>query len=228
MRLLLFLLIICSNLNAQDTTKHKVLFQSQDTVRLKHRNYTSVFSKSLLYPVIDFWWVTRIKTSAKHLPRKDQFQKDPLLPMYTDLGNDYKSSGYDRGHLSPANDNETQGDTVLTECFYFSNMMAQPHSLNAGDWKSVETMTDGISAKYDSVLVIAGGIGVSKKIGRVSVPKQCWKVLFIKRTLEFECFLFDNSVGVEQTGVNSHKIDITDLEELTGFKFESMVGMKVK
>lgn len=193
---------------------------SQDTIRLKHKNYTTVYSKSLRYPVIDDWWITRAKVTGVRLPRKDQFGPDPLLHEYTDLKHDYIGSGYDRGHLSPAIDNETQGEEILTECFYFSNMMPQPHASNAGDWKSVETWSDDLGRKYDSVHVWAGGIGEIKKIGRVSVPKQCWKVIYIVRTKEFEAFLFDN-VQEEQLGVNSHRVDIEDLEKLTGFTFKA-------
>ena len=191
---------------------------AQDTVRLRHHNYVTVYSKSLHYPIIDDWWITRSKVNGKRLPRKDQFQKDPLLPIETDVLEDYHHSGYDRGHLSPAIDNETQGDSVLTECFYLSNMMPQPHSLNAGDWKSLETWSDDLAKKYDSIHVWAGGIGVLKKIGRITVPKYCWKIVYINRTKEYEAYLFDN-IDDAQTGMNAHKVDIGDIEKLTGLKF---------
>jgi endonuclease G len=192
---------------------------AQDTVRLKHHNYVSVYSKSLHYPIIDEWWITRDKVNGKHLPRKDQFQKDPLLPVETDVLEDYHHSGYDRGHLSPAIDNETLGDSVLTECFFMSNMIPQPHSLNAGDWKSVETWSDDLAKKYDSIHVWAGGFGSLKKIGKVTVPKYCWKIIYIQRTKEYEVYLFNN-IDVPQTGMNSHKVDIDDVQKLTGLKIK--------
>lgn len=193
------------------------LANSQDTIRLKHHNYTAVYSKSLHYPVIDDWWITRSKVNDKRLPRKDQFQKDPLLPVETDVLEDYHHSGYDRGHMSPAIDNETQGDLVLTECFYLSNMIPQPHSLNAGDWKSLETRSDDLAQQYDSIHVWAGGIGSIKKIGKITVPKYCWKVIYIARTKEYEAYLFDN-IDVAPTGIHSHMLDIDDLSKLTGIK----------
>ena len=118
-----------------------IISKSQDTVRLKHTNYTTVFSKSNHYPVLVEWWITRAKIDCKTpLPRKDNFQPDPLLPNETDLLKDYKGSGTDRGHMMPAAENLCQTPSIQDECFYFSNMAAQYHSLNAGDWKSVETM----------------------------------------------------------------------------------------
>lgn len=48
---------------------------SQDTIRLKHTNYTSVFSKSKHYPVLVEWWVTKSKVNcSKPLKRKDNFR----------------------------------------------------------------------------------------------------------------------------------------------------------
>ena len=110
---------------------------AQDTVRIKHTNYTTVFSKSKHYPVLVEWYATKAKIGCeKPLARKDNFKPDPLLLAETDLLEDYKGSGTDRGHMMPAADNLCQTPQVQDECFYFSNMAAQYHSLNAGDWKS--------------------------------------------------------------------------------------------
>ena len=168
--------------------------KSQDTIRIKHINYTTVFSKSLKYPIIVEWWETREKVGCSDpLPRKNQFKPDPLLVEETDLKSDYTGAGLDRGHMCPAADNECLGDEVLAECFYFSNMAPQYHSLNAGDWKSLETLTRNISLAKDSVHIWAGSIGVAKKIGSVSVPKQCWKVIYIVKDKEWQAYLFDNN-----------------------------------
>ena len=166
---------------------------SQDVVVLKHTNYTSHYSKSKKYPVMVEWWETKAKIAcATPLPRKDNFKPDPLLPTETDLVNDYVGSGYDRGHLMPAKSNQCQTQSVQDECFYFSNMAAQTHRLNAGDWKSLETLTREIAAREDSVHIWAGNVGEIKRIGKVAVPKQCWKVVYIKKTKEWVFFLFEN------------------------------------
>ena len=93
----------------------------------------------------------------------------------------------------------------------------KPHSLNAGDWKSLETRSDDLAQQYDSIHVWAGGIGSIKKIGKITVPKYCWKVIYIVRTKEYEAYLFDN-IDVAPTGIHSHMLDIDDLSKLTGIK----------
>jgi len=193
---------------------------AQDVVVLKHTNYTSHFSKSKKYPVMVEWWETKAKVSCPNpLPRKDNFKPDPLLPVETNIGNDYVGSGLDRGHLMPAKSNQCQTQAVQDECFYYSNMAAQTHRLNAGDWKSLETLTRDIASREDSVHIWAGNVGEIKRIGKVAVPKQCWKVVYTKKTNEWLAFLFENDQS-NPDGINNNKVDLSDIEKLTGLKFK--------
>ena len=193
---------------------------SQDVVVLKHTNYTSHFSKSKKYPVMVEWWETKAKVACSTpLPRKDAFQPDPQAIVETDIKADYVGSGYDRGHMSPAASNQCQTTDVQIECFYMSNMAAQTHRLNAGDWKSLEVLTRDVASKQDSVHIWAGNIGEIKKIGRVSVPKQCWKVVYTKKTNEWVAYLFDNDQS-SPDGINNNKVDLIEIEKLTGLKFK--------
>ncbi len=193
---------------------------SQDIVLLKHTNYTSHFSKSKKYPVMVEWWETKAKVACPNpLPRKDAFQPDPQLMVETSIKEDYVGSGYDRGHMSPAASNQCQTADVQIECFYMSNMAAQTHRLNAGDWKSLETLTRDIASKQDSVHIWAGNVGEIKRIGRVAVPKQCWKVVYVKASKEWMAFLFENDLS-NPDGINNNKVDLVDIEKLTGLKFK--------
>jgi endonuclease G len=191
----------------------------QDTVRLKHTNFTTVFDKSKKYPVLVEWWTTKAMVScATPLKRKDNFKADPKLPVETDIAKDYVNSGMDRGHMMPAADNLCQTQQVQDECFYFSNMAAQYHRLNAGDWKSLETFVRNEAQKKDSIRVWTGNIGEIKKIGRVSVPKQCWKVIYIKNEKKFRGFLFENDLSTPN-GFEDNEVPVEKIEKLTGFKF---------
>jgi endonuclease G len=195
-----------------------VLF-AQDVVVLKHTNYTSHFSKSKKYPVVVEWWETKEKVAcSKPIPRKDNFKPDPLLVSETNIASDYVGSGFDRGHMMPAKSNQCQTQAIQDECFYFSNMVAQYHRLNAGDWKSLETLTRDVATISDSVHIWAGNIGEIKKIGKVSVPKQCWKVFYVVRNKEWFAFLFENDLS-NPDGINNNKVSKDDIEKLTRLKF---------
>ena len=194
--------------------------KAQDTIRLQHKNYTTVFSKSKHYPVLVEWWVTKNKINCVNpLERKDQFKPDPLLPNETNLTKDYIGSNLDRGHMCPAAENLCTGDTALFECFYFSNMSPQYHSLNAGNWKSLETLERNLSLENDSVHVWCGNIGESMKIGTTSVPIKCWKVIYVPKTKQWLAYIFDNN-SERPNGLYVNKTTIQKITKLTGFKFK--------
>jgi endonuclease G len=213
--ILLFLLPAVASAQTQ------IKFATTDTVRLKHTNYTAVFSKSLKYPVIIEWWTTKaMVTCPTPLKRKDVFKPDPLLPTETNIAADFVGSGTDRGHMMPAADNLCQTQAVQDECFYFSNMAAQYHSLNAGDWKSLEIYTRQTAAVADSVKVWCGNIGVAKTIGKgTAVPTHCWKVIYIKSKKEWHAYLFANTTD-KSDGMQNNEVTVARIEKITGFKFK--------
>jgi|688.fasta_scaffold06850_11 endonuclease G len=215
--IILFSIIANGQLN---TNIQKVSQDYSDTVRLNHINYISVFSKSKMYPVMVEWWVTKsMVTCTTPLKRKDNFKPDPLLPKETDIAKDYVGSGTDRGHMMPAADNLCQTQQIQDECFYFSNMSPQYRSLNAGDWKSVEVLTRKLASEKDSIHVWCGNIGEVKRIGRVAVPEKCWKVFYVKKTNEWNAFLFVNDTS-KPDGYLNNQVDVSVIERLTGLKFK--------
>lgn len=196
----------------------RVVF-AQDTVSISHTNFKTVFDKSKKYPVLVEWWSTKkIVDCTQPLKRKDAFKADPKLPDHTNLTKDYLNSGFDKGHMMPAADNLCQTQEIQNECFYFSNISAQYHSLNAGDWKSLETFIRNETKVKDSIKVYTGNLGEIKKIGSVSVPKYCWKVIYIKKEEKWMAFLFENTKD-KPNGFEDNKTTLEKIQELTGFRF---------
>jgi endonuclease G len=215
MRNIFLLAILTFGLNASAQKLPK-----DDAVKLQHTTYSTVFSKSLRYPLVVEWWATKAKvTCTQPIPRKDDFQPDPLLPEFTDLIKDYVGSGTDRGHMAPAADNQCSGPQAMVESFYFSNMAAQYGALNRGDWKSLEMQTRKMAAEQDSIHVWCGNIGEAKRIGRVAVPKQCWKVIYIVKTKEWQAYLFNNDLS-KADGIQNNMVTKAEIEKLTGLKFK--------
>ncbi len=191
---------------------------AQDIVVLKHTNYTTHFSKSKRYPVMVEWTTTKEMVGCPiPLKRKDNFKPDPKLPIETNIAADYVKSGYDRGHVMPAADNLCQTQAVQDECFYFSNMVAQTHRLNAGDWKSLETATRNWALISAKVRVWSGSVGEQKKIGSVSVPTQCWKVVQVAG--KWHAYLFNNDLSPAD-GFQNNEVPLSEIEKLSGFKFK--------
>jgi len=191
---------------------------AQDIVVIKHQNYTTHFSKSKRYPVLVQWETTKAMVGCPTpLKRKDNFKPDPQLPVESNIGADYVKSGYDRGHVMPAADNLCQTQAVQDECFYFTNMVAQTHRLNAGDWKSLETATRDWALISTKVRVWSGSVGEQKKIGSVSVPTQCWKVVHVAG--KWHAYLFNNDTS-NPDGFANNEVPLSQIEKLTGYKFK--------
>ena len=187
-KLLLLLVFVVSPLTAQDT------------VRIAHKNYTTVFSKSLKYPILVEWWVTKSGLEcANPVARKDKFVPDPLLKNESDLAEDYVGSGFDRGHLAPAADNRCSGVEVMEESFFFTNMAPQRPGLNRGQWKEVEEWTRTTAKESDSVFVQAGCVGKETTVKRLTIPTHCWKIITIKKTNKVTAFVFRNSADKSPT-----------------------------
>lgn len=192
---------------------------AQDVVKLEHKAFTTHYSKSKHYPVMVEWWITKDKlTCPVKVKRGDKFIPDPKLVSETSLQLDYTGSGFDRGHNFPAAD--ASCDKVANEeSFFFSNMTAQYPALNRGDWKELEMWSREMAIKEDSVHIWTGSIGVAKRIGTTAVPTQCWKVVYVKKSNEWLAFLFDNNT-TKADGLHNNKVDLIDIEKLTGFKFK--------
>ncbi len=206
MKNLLFLLLIAFPLSAQDT------------VRVRHGNYESVFSVSKRYPVFVEWWVTKAKLQCTNpVKRQDRFLPDPQLRRYSNLDSDYRGSGFDRGHLSPAADARCNA-TYMEESFFFTNMAPQTPALNRGQWKNLEEWTRYLAVQNDSVYVRAGCVGESHRIQRVAVPTHCWKIILVKLTNETTAYVFPNAVE-KSASFEMHMVPLDSIRKLTGRRF---------
>ena len=172
---------------------------AQDTVTLEHTYYTSHFVNSKHIPWFVEYTLHKKDVDCKApLKRTDNFKPDPLNKKFTDLEDDYKGTGYDRGHCMPAADNQCHGKKAMDECFYFSNMFPQTHRLNAGAWKTLEENERDMAVANDSIFVCIGSYGTLEKIGKekVVVPKYCWKVIYNYKTEDWSAYIFPNTEDV--------------------------------
>ncbi|OKS84552.1 DNA/RNA non-specific endonuclease [Mucilaginibacter polytrichastri] len=149
--------------------------------------------------------------------RKDLFGQDPQIPDTYKLKDNYINSGYDKGHLFNYEDASCDS-TDRVECFYMSNMLPQPHYLNAGKWKTLEEQCRKW-AQTQKLHIIAGGIGRIKTIGsgQVTVPQYCYKAILMNGI--YQCWLFPNDKKLPaEIPLDSCKISTAALDQKTGLK----------
>jgi len=116
--------------------------------------------------------------------RSESFRPDPELPadFYRVQANDYRGSGYDRGHLCPSSHRTRDRSSNLTT-FLMTNMQPQVHALNAGPWKSLEAYERDLAAEQGKdVYIVAGALftATPEAIGHnVAVPRATFRVTVV-------------------------------------------------
>ena len=141
---------------------------SKPNLYICRKGYVSGYSYLTKQPI----WVAYALTSkqiAIKTERKDKFVPDPSVPKEHSASlNDYKKSGYDRGHLAPYASMDFS-KVSANESFYLSNISPQKPSLNRRGWAKLESNVRFWNAYYNGIYVITGPI-YKKKRGMAQKP----------------------------------------------------------
>lgn len=113
--------------------------------------------------------------------RNDSFFEDTLIVTGSSSVDDYKYSGYDRGHLCPAAVMKFN-QSAMDQTFALSNISPQTPEFNRGAWRNLESLVQKWALREDSLYVVTGPIfdTILQRIGSngVSVPGHFFKVIF--------------------------------------------------
>lgn len=156
--------------------------------------------------------------------RNDNFRSDPMVSGGTAGLNDYRGSGYDRGHLVPAADMAYDAE-AMDETFLFSNISPQSRNFNQGIWRELEEVTRGWAKKFKRLYVVTGPIltedpkGYIGKENDVAIPSAYFKVLLDLDDPEQKAiaFLLPNEVSYEPLYKFATSID--EVEAVAGIDF---------
>jgi endonuclease G len=123
--------------------------------------------------------------------RCDCFASDVLLPsgVYRVSSSSYTNSGFDRGHNCPSGD-RTFSSTDNRETFLMTNMMPQAPTNNQQTWERLESYCRTLVSQGNECYIVCGSYGkggtgskggttLTIDAGRVTVPKQIWKVVVV-------------------------------------------------
>ena len=181
---------------------------------------------------VDEWeqaaWVayrlTKDEVMSRKASRMDAFMSDPEIKTQSASPEDYRGSGYDRGHIAPAGDMHWSDKTML-ESFYMSNMSPQEPSFNRGIWSKLEQAVRRFAYSEGNVFVVTGPIVTeddTKTIGfsKVRVPGFYYKVVYDETPPEkMIAFILPNKGSKKP--LDSFVVSVDDVEEATGLDFFS-------
>ncbi|MDY4149377.1 MAG: DNA/RNA non-specific endonuclease [Paludibacteraceae bacterium] len=189
---------------------------------IEHIGYTVSYNHDWLLPN----WVAYELTSAEvdgEEQRTNKFLPDPQVIGSPVVTQDYKGSGYDRGHMAPAADMKWSAQ-AMRESFYMTNICPQNHNNNAGDWKSLEELARDWADKYGSIYICVGPIVPEhpQYIGnerQIAVPSAFYKAFLRRKGDSWTAigFMMPNAAGSRP--LMTYMQTINDLEEITSIDF---------
>ncbi|KAL3143367.1 hypothetical protein ABBQ38_002197 [Trebouxia sp. C0009 RCD-2024] len=171
------------------------------------------------------------------------FEDAGLEPRFRSRLEDYRNSGYDRGHLAPAA-NHKGDQRALSETFSMSNMSPQVgKGFNRDYWARFERFVKTLAWSHDDVYIITGPLYVPQRtpqgyvmhypmIGRppclVAVPTHFYKVVlaeskskvpFGSSKVSVGAFVMPNDQIQPDMPLTAFTVPLKMLEDVAGMKF---------
>ncbi len=199
-----------------------------DSTRLvQYESFTLMYNLNTLNPQWVAWELEACETEGD-VGRRSKFSVDYSLDFLQADNDDYRNSGYDRGHMAPAADMKWS-ETAMRESFYYTNACPQNHNLNAGVWKSLEEKCRALANVYGRVWIACGPIFNAHSQGyigphNVAVPDAFYKVMLVRSGGKYEGigFICDNKAGKKPLEYYVWTVD--EVEEITGLNFFSSLS----
>ena len=151
--------------------------------------------------------------------RRDEFRPDPKVKTGSADREDYRNSGYSRGHLVPAGDMSFD-ETAMSETFFYSNMSPQLVNHNGAVWRELEETSREWIAKKGLTYIVSGPIigNNPKRIGhnQVAIPEAFYRVML---TNQGEGLGFIIPHEKQTKPLDYFAVSIDDVEAQTGLDF---------
>ncbi len=189
---------------------------------LYRKAYTVSYNADMKVPNWVAWHLTRARVQGQGKRMNRAFHEDNEVPAPRATLADYRSSGYDRGHMCPAGDNKWSRDAMY-ETFLMTNICPQNKRLNSGDWNEIEMACRKWAVKYGDVYIVCGPIFLRREhetigINRVVVPEAFFKVVVcLGDTPKGIGFVCRNTDGNRKKDFYVNSID--QVERITGMDF---------
>ena len=199
--LLLLALPILAVADCPDLYPNNTPIPVKNTVELCNSFYVSVYdvhNKAVIYTSERL----RKGSPVGSADRVDSFRSDPRIGRIPSR-NQYVNTGFDRGHMTPADD--ASDFEEMEETFWLTNITPQSPKLNRGEWKRLETIIRTMyqKSKTDVYVVTVAEYKSDEKVNGIPVPTGYWKFVFIDgKSSAFYAENKDTAKVVKRTGVS--------------------------
>lgn len=228
-RIILFILISSSftSVSAKKAVRKNKIYPISSGEIIKHKYYSLAYAEEYKGALWVFYHLTPAYINGEAI-RKDNFRDDPLISTGSATWNDYKGSGYDKGHLCPAAAMKLN-QTAMDETFFMSNMSPQQPNFNRGCWKDLESKVCNWVLELNELYVVSGPIytNIEKYIGtnEVAVPKAYYKVIW-DGNKKMIGFILPNEKCVKP--LQEYVVSVDSIESITDINFFSKIPNRIE
>ncbi|MGD1699306.1 DNA/RNA non-specific endonuclease [Dapis sp. BLCC M229] len=180
------------------------------------------------------------KSWLGNVERQDDFRPDDSLPeeWYQVRPNDYRNSGYDRGHLIPSAD-RTANENDNSATFLMTNIIPQSPDNNRETWRELEQYSRELVRQGNELYIIAGGYRKKSTLasGKLTIPSRTWKIIVVLKPGAGVGGVNKNTrvIAVDMPNSNrirsdwkAYRVSVNKIESATGYDFLSKVPQEIQ
>ncbi|WP_153101815.1 DNA/RNA non-specific endonuclease [Paraburkholderia hayleyella] len=148
--------------------------------------------------------------AARDMVRTNRFFADARLPAGEGaMLTDYRRSGFDRGHMSPAGNR--WNPQAMAQSFSLANVVPQNHLHNQQLWSRLETAVRKLAMQDGEVYVVTGPMFTGAQLQTIGergvfVPTQLFKLIYVPSRQRAFAVVSDNA--------NTRRYQIKTVHEL--------------
>ena len=196
---------------------------TKPSLLLERFGYTVSYNTLTLIPNWVAWHLTADHTDGD-VARDNEFYEDFEVPSPRATNEDYRRSGWSRGHMCPAGDNKWD-EKAMQESNLLTNICPQNSELNSGVWNVIERNCRKWAKKYGDIYIVCGPVLLNREhetIGanKIVVPEAFFKVVLRMNPEPAAIgFVIRNNEGKKTRDQFINTVD--DVERITGYDFFS-------
>jgi len=186
------------------------------TEKICHAAYISLYDAELKVPRLVAYELTG-KHTLGCVPRASGFHKegDSASPA------SYEKSGYDLGHMTPAQDN-AWSDDAEKDSFSMVNIAPQLKGLNREGWERLEETVRAWALERGDLLVYVGPVVTNHpkgKVNGVAVPAAFFKIVVDRKSGEVLAFEMPQQ-DIPKGDLAPWQVTVAAISATTGIQFK--------
>ena len=208
----------------EDSTENSEKVHNESNAHVEPATSDSIFEICKPAPLVS-------EHTEGSIGRGNMFHEDEEVPSPKATVEDYKGSGWSRGHMCPAGDNKWDAEAMY-QSFSLINVCPQNASLNSGLWNSLEIDCRNWAKRFHDIYIICGPVFFQQDhevigINEIYVPEAFFKVvLCLNGKPKGLGVIVKNTAGNKKKDIYYNSID--QVERITGMDFFPLLSDDVE